>query len=68
MHLKHAYFHIPMSQKFARYTRFSFQDNIFRFETMPFGVNVVLQVFTTFVTILLKHWHSQVITSVWLLR
>ena len=54
--LKHAYFHIPLSEKFARYTGFSFDDTIFRFEAMPFGVNVAPQVFTDFVKVLLKDW------------
>ena len=30
--LKHAYFHVPLSDKFARYTGFSFDDTIFRFD------------------------------------
>ena len=60
--LKHAYFHIPLSEKFARYTGFSFDDTILRFEAMPFGVNVAPQVFTDFVKVLLKHWRSQGIT------
>ena len=48
--LKHAYFHIPLSEHFARYTRFSFDDTIFRFEATPFGVNVAPQDFYRFRT------------------
>ena len=44
--LKHAYFHIPLNERFVRYTGFSFDDMIFRFEAMPFGVNVAPQAFT----------------------
>ena len=60
--LKHTYFHIPLSEKFEHYIGFSFADGIFRFEAMPFGVNVAPQVFTHFVKVLLKHWCSQGIT------
>ena len=60
--LKHAYFHIPLSEKFARYTRFPFDDAILGFEAMPFGVNVAPQVFTDFVKVLFKPWRYQGIT------
>jgi hypothetical protein len=44
--LKDAYFHIPIASAFKRYLRFAYQDRVYEFRALPFGLNVAPRIFT----------------------
>ena len=44
--LSSAYWHVPMDPVFSRYLCFRYQNEIFRFIAMPFGISIAPRLFT----------------------
>ena len=44
--LKDAYYHVPITQKHRPYLRFAFQEKIFQYNVLPFGLSTAPRVFT----------------------
>ena len=41
-----AYFHVPIHPSSRKYLRFAFENRVYQFQVLPFGLNTVPQVFT----------------------
>ena len=57
--LTDAYFHIPISPKFRKFLRFVWEDRVYAFKTMPFGLSTASLVFTRIFQAVVAHLHSQ---------
>lgn len=57
--LKNAYFLIPVSNKDRKYLRFIFQDTIYEFTCLPFGLNTAPYVFTKIMKSVISCLRSQ---------
>jgi hypothetical protein len=57
--LTDAYFHIPISPKFRKFMRFVWEDRVYAFKTMPFGLSTAPLVFTRIFQVVVAHLHSQ---------
>ena len=57
--LTDAYFHIPISPKFRKFLRFVWEDRVFAFKTMLFGLCTAPLVFTRIFQAVVAHLHSQ---------
>jgi hypothetical protein len=57
--LTDAYFHIPISPKFRKFLRFVWEDRVYAFKTMPFGLSTAPLVFTRISQAVVAHLHSQ---------
>ena len=44
--LKNAYFLVPVDEKYRKFLRFSFENILFEFNCLPFGLNISPFVFT----------------------
>ena len=44
--LQDAYFHVPIHPSSRKYLRFAFENKVYQFQVLPFGLNTALQVFT----------------------
>ena len=44
--LQDAYFHVPIHPSSRKYLRFAFEDKVYQFRVLPFGLNTVPQIFT----------------------
>ena len=44
--LQDAYFHVPIHPSSRKYLRFAFENKVYQFQVLPFGLNTVPQVFT----------------------
>ena len=44
--LQDAYFHVPIHPSSRKYLRFAFEDKVYQFRVLPFGLNTAPQVFT----------------------
>ena len=45
--LQDAYFHVPIHSSSRKYLRFAFENKVYQFLILPFGLNTAPQVFTT---------------------
>ena len=57
--LKHAYFHIPLSENFQKYVGICVDGSFYKFTALPFGLNIAPQVFMLFMRPLIRLWRSQ---------
>jgi hypothetical protein len=57
--LTDAYFHIPISPKFLKFLRFVWEDRVYAFKTMPFGLSTAPLIFTRIFQGVVAHLHSQ---------
>ena len=44
--LQDAYFHVPVHPSSRKYLRFAFENKVYQFQVLPFGLNTASQVFT----------------------
>ena len=44
--LQDAYFHVPIHPSSRKYLRFAFENKVYQFWVLPFGLNTVPQIFT----------------------
>ena len=44
--LQDAYFHVPIHPSSRKYLRFAFENRVYQFQVLPFGLNTAPQVFT----------------------
>ena len=44
--LQDAYFHVPIHPSSRKYLRFAFENRMYQFQVLPFGLNIAPQVFT----------------------
>ena len=44
--LQDAYFHVPIHPSSRKYLRFAFENKVYQFQVLPFGLNTASQVFT----------------------
>ena len=44
--LQDAYFHVPIHPSSIKYLRFAFENKVYQFQVLPFGLNTAPQVFT----------------------
>ena len=57
--LTDAYFHIPIFPKFRKFLRFVWEDRVYAFKTMSFGLSTAPLVFTRISQAVVAHLHSQ---------
>lgn len=57
--LKDAYFLIPMHKKYKKYLRFSFQENLYEFNVLPFGLSTAPFVFCKLFKSILSYLRSR---------
>jgi hypothetical protein len=57
--LTEAYFHIPISPKFRKFLRFVWEDRVYAFKTIPFGLSTAPLVFTRIFQAVVAHLHIQ---------
>lgn len=57
--LKDAYFLLPIHKKFKKYLRFQFQNQLYEFNCLPFGLNVAPFIFTKLLRPVVKHLRHQ---------
>lgn len=57
--LKDAYFHVPIHRENQHYLRFTFQDRVYQFRALPFGLNTAPRVFTSLVRAMAVHLHRR---------
>lgn len=46
MDLKDAYFLVPVQKRFRKYLRFTFQNKLYEFNCLPFGLSIAPRIFT----------------------
>ena len=44
--LQDVYFHVPIHPSSRNYLRFAFENKVFQFRVLPFGLNTAPQIFT----------------------
>jgi hypothetical protein len=57
--LTDGYFHIPISPKFRKFLIFVWEDGVYAFKRMPFGLSTAPLVFTRIFQAVIAHLHSQ---------
>jgi hypothetical protein len=57
--LTDVYFHIPISPKLCKFLRFVWEDRVYAFKTMPFGLSTAPLVFIRIFQAVVAHLHSQ---------
>jgi ribonuclease HI len=57
--LKDAYFHVPMHPRHYKFLRFAFQDKIYQFKVLPFGLSTAPRVFTKVLAPVVGFLHQQ---------
>ena len=57
--LTDAYFHIPISNKFHKFLRFVWEDRVYAFKMMPFGLSIAPLVFSRMFKAVVAHLHSE---------
>ena len=53
--LTDAYLHVPIHQLSRKFLRFCYQDEVFQFRVLPFGLSVSPRVFTRVVDAMMAH-------------
>lgn len=62
--LKDAYYHIPIHKDYRKYLRFTFEDKLYEFNCLPFGLCTAPYVFTKLMKPVIGHLRKNGITSV----
>jgi hypothetical protein len=57
--LTDAYFHIPISTKFHKFLRFVWEDRVYAFKMMPFGLSIAPLIFSRMFQAVVAHLHSK---------
>ena len=57
--LQDAYFHVPIHPSSRKYLRFAFENRVYQFEVLPFGLNTAPQVFTRLGHTVTAYLHRQ---------
>ena len=57
--LQEAYFHVPIHPDSRKYFRFAFENGVYRFQVLPFGLNTAPQVFTRLGHTVTAYLHRQ---------
>ncbi|CAG2220358.1 unnamed protein product [Mytilus edulis] len=56
--LSDAYFHIPISKTYRKYLRFVWNNKVFQFKALPFGLSTAPLAFTKIMQAAIAHLHS----------
>ena len=62
--LQDAYFHVPIHPDSRKYLRFAFENRVYQFEVLPFGLNTASQVFTRLRHTVTGYLHRQGISVI----
>ena len=57
--LQDAYFHVPIHPSSRKYLRFAFENRVYQFQVLPFGLNTAPQVFTRLGHTVTAYLHCQ---------
>ena len=57
--LQDAYFHVPIHPSSRKYLRFAFENKVYQFRVLPFGLNTAPQVFTRLGHMVTAYLHRQ---------
>ena len=62
--LQDAYFHVPIHPSSRKYFRFAFENRVYQFQVLPFGLNTAPQVFTRLGHTVTAYLHCQGISVI----
>ena len=62
--LQDAYFHVPIHPNSRKYLRFAFENRVYQFQVLPFGLNTAPQVFTRLGHTVTAYLHRQGISVI----
>ena len=62
--LQDAYFHVPIHPSSRKYLRFAFENRVYQFQVLPFGLNTAPQVFTRLGHMVTGYLHRQGISVI----
>ena len=62
--LQDAYFHVPIHPSSRKYLRFAFENRVYQFQVLPFGLNTAPQVFTRLGHTVTAYLHRQGISVI----
>ena len=62
--LQDAYFHVPIHPSSRKYLRFAFENKVYQFQVLPFGLNTAPQVFTRLGHTVTSYLHRQGISVI----
>ena len=62
--LQDAYFHVPIHPSSRKYLRFAFENRVYQFQLLPFGLNTAPQVFTRLGHTVTAYLHRQGISVI----
>ena len=71
--LQDAYFHVPIHPSSRKYLRFAFENRVYQFQVLPFGLNTAPQIFTRLGHTVTAYLHRQGISVIpylddWLIK
>ena len=62
--LQDAYFHVPIHPSNRKYLRFAFENRVYQFQVLPFGLNTAPQIFTRLGHTVTAYLHHQGISVI----
>ena len=62
--MQDAYFHVPIHPSSRKYLRFAFENKVYQFQVLPFGLNTAPQVFTRLGHTVTGYLHRQGISVI----
>ena len=62
--LQDAYFHVPIHPSSRKYLRFTFENRVYQFQVLPFGLNTAPQIFTRLGHTVTAYLHRQGISVI----
>ena len=62
--LQDAYFHVPIHLSSRKYLRFAFENRVYQFQVLPFGLNTAPQIFTRLGHTVTAYLHRQGISVI----
>ena len=62
--LQDAYFHVPIHPNSRKYLRFAFENRVYQFQVLPFGLNTAPQIFTRLGHTVTAYLHRQGISVI----
>ena len=62
--LQDAYFHVPIHPSSRKYLRFAFENSVYQFQVLPFGLNTAPQIFTRLGHTVTAYLHRQGISVI----
>ena len=62
--LQDAYFHVPIHPSSRKYLRFAFENSVYHFQVLPFGLNTAPQIFTRLGHTVTSYLHRQGISVI----